>query len=1556
MREERRDVSFRDVASSATKKPAQWSVYILLLLFATTLNSDSVTAQIPSTPSNPIPGSISSPGPTLSSRAVTLSWGFSSGATYYDLGVRDLTTNVLVVNTTVSGTSYSTTLSADKPYRWNVAACNSAGCSSFTTPRYFQTPASIPATPTNPTPGSTSSPGPTLSSTSVTLSWSSSSGATYYDLGVRDLTTNVLVVNTTVSGTSYSTTLSADKPYRWNVAACNSAGCSSFTTPRYFQTPGSQSQPGALILSSEAPICDMSPPGPSPAVRLNWTASTNASYYELHRNDTLYATGILGTTFYNSANLNHGRSYSYFVRAVNPTGIRDSNIITISIPTTLCTETQPPGELSLSISSFCASAGNLSPAVSLSWSSSLGADSYHVYRDDLLYFNMPSSTDRTYEDFDVSLGQTYTYQIEARNSDGSTPSNVVQIAVEESACPDQLSFNFDPIPPDQAVNVPFPVTITVVDSANTPVPFTGTVELSASLAKVSPETLQIDTASKTLEISLDSASSNMVLHAKSNQLRGQSNQFVVHDPESPSSLIFGSVYDGIQLVDGATIYLDDGESLIQAVAVSGHYSKLVPCGTYSLWATNGNRSSSAIRKHIPCNSEVRQYLFLSSDCHPTNLTPILLVPGILGSTTHPWSPLPRLPRSSPSFNDARWDLGKWTFSNQAGLFQYLGFPGWSDLVDELQAINANYYPGCAAYTVPYDWRDPVDIAAADYLRKRIEQIKEETSSSKVNVIAHSMGGLIVRAYVQSPQYANDIDRLALVGTPNHGAPFAYFLWGGGDPLGPNNIGDLYLPDFYYLSTLWAYFDKTYIWLGDNPLLPYPTLQRLFYKFYHANVPSLQQLLPTEPFLINDLEDPHADLCPENTNQWLEELNQDSTTLARFGTETESGKVRTKIFRSGGRDTPTSLRTHLPKTCGKLWADGRPRLLGVLEGPGDGTVPYDSASMPAESVSYHDSSDNFSHNNLMDKFANEICGFIFGLGQSCPQQANSTTHLSGAATSEQSRLTISLSGRYTIHVEDPLGRSIGISPNSGEYEEGIPGATFDLDATSVSASIENPLDGTYTLHVSGWATDDCVLSFEYMNGSERSSAVRTHISSPSATSYLEINHLALTPFIVYKVPSAPQGVEVRPSTGTPTRTTIVWTPSPSEEVVAYNVYGRESGVSTLKLLGQVLDSPFESGILWDGDAEIETMMFGVTAVTLAGEESFVTNLLSNNDRDLDGLPDELEELQGTDAGVADSDDDGLSDGAEYGLGTDPLNFDTDRDGFSDGVEIEGGFDPLDALDIPIDLVLADKTIAGPRLYQACNSITALADVQVAPSDLVSFIAGSRLVFGDGFSIESGASFQAVVGPVAGCPSSADLGASFVDDFEDNSINSAGWVHGGNTVSEVNRELHIERTVTDDGGWAQTVALSFNPTRPLILSRKVKIFAANSYFDGVLSLEFVGYPDYRFGVSYANYHYTGNNECVTVGFSVFRNDANSHSCVDQATDVSVMIPPVWDQWFDERLVFDPVSGRVDYYIDNALEISYNVGPVPAGARELVVHFGTWGWYTGHYQYMDDFALSQ
>ena len=193
--------------------------------------------------------------------------------------------------------------------------------------------AAAPTTPSNPSPGSPTSPGPLMPSTTVNLSWTASSGATYYDLGVTDMSSGSLVVDTTVYGTSYTAYLSAGKQYRWNVAACNSTGCSAYTTRLYFQTPSPP--PGSFTLSNQAPVCDTNQPV-GPAVRLNWTAASGATTYEVYRNGSQIASGVTGTTFYNSTGLTAGQSYSYFVRARNSAGATDSGAINVSIPNNIC--------------------------------------------------------------------------------------------------------------------------------------------------------------------------------------------------------------------------------------------------------------------------------------------------------------------------------------------------------------------------------------------------------------------------------------------------------------------------------------------------------------------------------------------------------------------------------------------------------------------------------------------------------------------------------------------------------------------------------------------------------------------------------------------------------------------------------------------------------------------------------------------------------------------------------------------------------------------------------------------------------------------------------------------------------------------------------------------------------------------------------------------------------------------------------------------------------------------------------------------------------------------
>ena len=110
--------------------------------------------------------------------------------------------------------------------------------------------AATPATPSNLSPGSSSSPGPEMSSGAISLRWNAVSGATSYDLGVRDVDSGRLVVDTRISAAALNVNLTPGGRYRWNLRSCNASACSAFAAPRYFTV-----KPAAKALSSLAVSC-----------------------------------------------------------------------------------------------------------------------------------------------------------------------------------------------------------------------------------------------------------------------------------------------------------------------------------------------------------------------------------------------------------------------------------------------------------------------------------------------------------------------------------------------------------------------------------------------------------------------------------------------------------------------------------------------------------------------------------------------------------------------------------------------------------------------------------------------------------------------------------------------------------------------------------------------------------------------------------------------------------------------------------------------------------------------------------------------------------------------------------------------------------------------------------------------------------------------------------------------------------------------------------------------------------------------------------------------------
>ena len=86
------------------------------------------------------------------------------------------------------------------------------------------------------------------------------------------------------------------------------------------------------------------------------------------------------------------------------------------------------------------------------------------------------------------------------------------------------------------------------------------------------------------------------------------------------------------------------------------------------------------------------------------------------------------------------------------------------------------------YTFPYDWRLPTNFAAND-LKTLVQKIKTRTGADKVDIVAHSLGGIVSRIYL-SQGGAADVDTYITLGTPFYGAPKVFSMTRYGQKLTP----------------------------------------------------------------------------------------------------------------------------------------------------------------------------------------------------------------------------------------------------------------------------------------------------------------------------------------------------------------------------------------------------------------------------------------------------------------------------------------------------------------------------------------------------------------------------------------------------------------------------------------------------------------------------------------------------------------------------------------------------------------------------------------------------
>lgn len=272
-----------------------------------------------------------------------------------------------------------------------------------------------------------------------------------------------------------------------------------------------------------------------------------------------------------------------------------------------------------------------------------------------------------------------------------------------------------------------------------------------------------------------------------------------------------------------------------------------------------------------------------------------------------------------------------------GFFPIRAREVYQPLIDHLAAAGyneENHY----LKIVYYNWTQPLE-SNLQRLMEKIDEVKGYTGAAQVDLVGHSMGGLLVRAYVQSKAYPtrDDAAHLITLGSPHKGVSKAYPFWEAA------YLYDVLPEEYNQLLILLNYIAQVF------PLRVYGL--RLM-------IPSFQDLLPTADYLDVGQSVPaylynHRDddeLIPEagmrQRNAYLTELNM------RMGELFE----RTQAYAFYGDELNTPARFYVRSRYfweWPNWDDGLPiwsRLAEFESLAGDGTVMASSAALTCPGAS------------------------------------------------------------------------------------------------------------------------------------------------------------------------------------------------------------------------------------------------------------------------------------------------------------------------------------------------------------------------------------------------------------------------------------------------------------------------------------------------------------------------------------------------------------------------------------------------------------------------------
>jgi hypothetical protein len=441
---------------------------------------------------------------------------------------------------------------------------------------------------------------------------------------------------------------------------------------------------------------------------------------------------------------------------------------------------------------------------------------------------------------------------------------------------------------------------------------------------------------------------------------------------------------------------------------------------------------------------------------PPAREPVVIVPGIMGSElkrasdgTEVWPNAAKM-LFSPS-DDYLNDLtlspdGKGTTDIATGdiVRQEFFTPFYENLIQSLK--DDGYEEGSTLFVAPYDWRFGVASSAAE-IAPILARAASSSPSGKINVIAHSMGGLLMKEYLANAT-TSFINKLVLAGVPQLGAPKVFKLLDYGDDLGLNFFG---------------------IGMNQGKV-----------REISANMPGVYDLLPSRRYVTVS-----GGYVKDFRNGAATVLSYDQTGALA---PNASLAATADIFHQGldGRQfniNASSVYNIIGcenNTLGEIdvYDGGK---FGIAPVNGDGTVPLTSAfNLSSGYNTFFALKDDHvglvQHGaplglirNIVDGAEGEpASGISRSLSDCMPQSSSPETIL------------VSSHGPTDLQVYDDEGHHTGPNDASGTIELGIPGSSYEVIGKDHFAILPTPAHGTYHVTSQAAASGTLDLTVEDLN--------------------------------------------------------------------------------------------------------------------------------------------------------------------------------------------------------------------------------------------------------------------------------------------------------------------------------------------------------------------------------------------------------------------------------------------------------------------------------------------